>query len=117
MRRVWIARGVAQLLLTAAFAIVAAAAVAALLALVRGGEFVGSLRITALSIGALLLLMAGTGGGFSRAVDAEVQQSTLGRLPGVPAWGESRPDEPTISSNAVFAISGIALIVLGLVVG
>ena len=85
----------------AVIAIVAAAAVAALLALVRGGEFVGSLRITALSIGALLLLMAGTGGGFSRAVDAEVQQSTLGRLPGVPAWGESRPDEPTISSAAV----------------
>lgn len=113
----WFARALAQLVLTAAIAFVAALAVAALLALVRGGEFLESLRITALSIGALLLLMAAGGGALLRAADAEVQQSTLGRLPGVPSWTESRPDEPTISSAAVYGLSGLALIGLGLVVG
>jgi hypothetical protein len=114
---VWFARALAQLVLTAAIAFVAALAVAALLALLRGGAFLDSLRIPALSIGALLLLMAAGGGALSRAADAEVHQSTLGRLPGVPSWTESRPDEPTISSAAVYGLSGLALIVLGLVVG
>jgi hypothetical protein len=116
MRRVWFARALAQLVLTAAILFAVAAVAAGLLALVRGGEFPGSLRITALSIGALLLLMGGTGGAFSRAADAEAQQGALGRLPGMPSWTESRPEEPTISTNAVFAISGLALVVLGLAV-
>ena len=59
--------------------------------------------------------MAGTGGAFSRAADADARQSALGRLPGLPSWTESRPG-PTLSSSAVFAISGVALIVLALVV-
>jgi hypothetical protein len=116
MRRVWILRALAQLVLTAALLFAAAAVIAGLLALVRGGDFVGSLRITALCVGTLLLLMAGAGGTFSRAADAEARQSALGRLPGVPSWTESRPEEPALSSSAVFAISGVALIVLGLVV-
>lgn len=117
MRRVWIARALAQLVLTVAIVFVVAAVAAGLLALVRSGEFLGSLRITALSIGALLLLMGGTGGAFSRAADTEAQQAALGRLPGVPSWTASRPEEPTLSSGAVFAVSGLALIVVGLVVG
>lgn len=116
MRRVWILRALAQLALTAAILFAGAAVLAGLLALVRGGDFLGSLRITALCVGALLLLMAGTGGAFSRAADAEARQSALGRLPGLPSWTDSRPEEPTLSSSAVFAISGVALIVLGLVV-
>jgi hypothetical protein len=116
-RRVWIIRGLAQLALTAAVAFAVSAAIAALLALARGGDFVDSLRITSLSIGALLLLMAAGGSAFSRAVDADVQQTTLGRLPGMPAWTQSRADEPTVSSAAVYAISGLASIGLGLVVG
>jgi hypothetical protein len=116
MRRVWILRALAQLILTAAILFAAAAVLAGLLALVRGGEFAESLRITALCLGALLLLMASTGGAFSRAVDADVQQSTLGRLPGLPSWTESRSDEPTLSSSAIFAITGAALIVLGLAI-
>jgi hypothetical protein len=117
MRRVWIARALAQLVLTAAIVLVVAAVAAGLLAVVRGGDFLDSLRITALCVGVLLLLMAGTGGAFSRAADAEARQAALGRLPGMPSWTESRPEEPTISSAAVFAISGLALIGLGLVVG
>jgi hypothetical protein len=115
MRRVWIARAVARLVLTAAIVFGVAALAAGLLALVSGGDFLGSLRITALSIGALLLLMAG--GGFARAADAEARQAALGRLPGMPSWTESRPEEPTISTSAVFVISGLALIALGAVVG
>jgi hypothetical protein len=99
--------------LTAAILFAVAAVIAGL---VRGGAFLGSLRITALSVGALLLLMAGTGGAFSRAADADARQSALGRLPGLPSWTESRPEEPTLSSSAVFAISGVALLVLGLMV-
>jgi hypothetical protein len=34
----------------------------------------------------------------------------------LPSWTESRPEEPTLSSSAVFAISGVALLVLGLMV-
>jgi hypothetical protein len=113
---VWIIRSLARLALTAVFAFAVSAAIAALLALARGGDFEDSMRITSLSIGALLLLMAAGGGAFSRAVDADVQQSTLGLLPGMPAWTESRAEEPTISSAAVYAISGLALIGLGLVV-
>jgi hypothetical protein len=60
--------------------------------------------------------MAGTGGAFSRAADADARQSALGRLPGLPSWTESRREEPTLSSSAVFAISGVALLVLGLMV-
>ena len=36
--------------------------------------------------------------------------------PGSLSWTESQPEEPTLSSSAVFAISGVALIVLGVVV-
>jgi hypothetical protein len=117
MRRVWIARAVAQLVFTAAIVFVVAAVAAGLLALVRGGEFLGQPpghgafdRSAAPAGGA-------TGGAFSRAADAEARQSALGRLPGVPSWTESRPEEPTISSGAVFVVSGFALIGLGLVVG
>jgi hypothetical protein len=116
MRRVWILRALAQLILTAAILFAAAAVIAGVFALVRGGEFAESLRITALCIGALLLLLGATGGAFSRAADADARQSALGRLPGLPSWTESRPEEPTLSSSAVFAISGAALIVLGLAV-
>jgi hypothetical protein len=114
---VWVIRGLARLALTVAFAFAVTAAIAGLLALARDGDFTDSLRISSLFIGALLLLMAAGGNAFSRAVDADVQQSTLGRLPGMPSWGESRAGEPTISSAAVYAISGLALIGLGLVVG
>ena len=117
MRRVWFARALARLALTAAIAFVVAAAVAALFAFVRGGEFLDTLRITALLIGAFLLLMAAGGGALSRAADAEVQQSTARSSAGSPSWTESRPDEPTISSAAVYGLSGFALIALGLVVG
>lgn len=47
----WIARAVAQLVLTAVIAVAVAVVVGGLVALVRGGEFVGSLRVTALVIG------------------------------------------------------------------
>ena len=113
----WIARAVAQLVLTAAIAFAVAVVVAGLVALVRGGEFVGSLRVTALLIGVLLLLMGASGGAFSRAADADAQQGALGRLPGFPSWAERRPDEPTLSSGAVFVASGLALLAMGAVVG
>jgi hypothetical protein len=113
----WFARAVGQLVLTAAIVFMVAAVAAGVLALVRGGEFQGSLRITALCVGALLLLAGASGGAFARAADADARQAALGRLPGLPSWTESRPDEPTISSSAVFVFSGLALIVLGLVVG
>jgi hypothetical protein len=114
---VWFARAVARLVLIAAIVLVVAVASAAALALVRGGEFQQSLRLTAIALGVLLLLMGGTGGVFSRAADAEARQAALGRLPGVPSWIETRPGEPTIAPSAVFVISGLALVALGLVVG
>jgi hypothetical protein len=114
---VWIARALAQLILTATVAFAIAVVVAGLLALARGGEFLASLRITALCIGALLLLMGASGGTLARAADADARQGALGHLPGVPSWAESRPDETTLSSSAVFVISGLALLLLGLVVG
>lgn len=112
----WIARAVAQLVVTVAIAFMVVAVVAGLLALVRSGEFLDSLRLTALFIGVLLLLMGASGGAFSRAADAEARGAAVGRLPGM-SWAQSRPEEPTVSRSAVFAISGLALIVLGAMLG
>ena len=113
----WFVRALAQLLIVVAIVFAIAAGAAVLLAIVSDGEFVDGLRIMALLIGALLVLMGATGGGFSRAADAEVRQTALGRLPGIPSWAESQSDEPQLSSGAAFVISGLALVAVGLVIG
>jgi hypothetical protein len=117
MRRVWFVRAFAQLLIVVAIVFAIAAVAALLLAIVSGGEFADGLRIMALLIGALLVMMGAIGGGFSRAADAEVRQSALGRLPGMPTWAESQSNEPRLTSGAAFVISGLALVVVGLLIG
>ena len=115
----WLVRAFAQLVLVTAIVFAIAGAAAGLLAIVSAGEFVDGLRIMTLLIGALLVMMgaAGGGGALSRAADAEARQAALGRLPGIPSWAETRPEEPMISSGIVFAVSGFALIAVGLLIG
>jgi hypothetical protein len=116
----WLARAFVQLVTTTAIVFAIAVALAGLLALVLDGGYLRSLQITALSIGALLVLIGATGGmssAFSRAADAEARMAGLGRLPGMPSWAETRDGDVTLSGGAVFVTSGLALIALGLVVG
>jgi hypothetical protein len=117
MRRVWVVRALARMALTVAVVLAIAAAASALLALVRGGGFVDDLQTMTLLVGALLVVMGTAGGGLSRAADASARGAMIGRVPGIPSWAESQSNEPQVSGGATLVVSGLALIVLGLVLG
>jgi hypothetical protein len=106
----WLVRALVQLLLRVVVGIVLALALAGLLALVRGGGFQHAFDIACWSVGVLAILMGAVGQS-----TASRTLETAGRMPGLPATFRSQPGDTTVSTAAVFFITGAVLIVLGIV--
>ena len=113
----WVARELVQLVVRVAIAFVVALALALLWAAVSEHSFRHDLRITTLTLGLLLIGMAaiGRGSNFERAMDFGVAEAYWGRIPGMSSTHRTGED-PTLSPGAVFALSGAALLALGLFV-
>ena len=97
--------------------LVIALAIAVLWAAVSDHSFMHDLRITTLTIGLLLLLMGaiGRGSNFERAMDFGVTHQYWGRVPGMSSV-RSAPEDPTLTPSAVFFLTGLPLLALGLFV-
>jgi hypothetical protein len=70
-------------------------------------------KITLLALGGLMFLLAGAGrGGAHRRLNLAMDHGPnyLMRFPSV----EPKPDDPTLTDSAVFVVSGLALLALGL---
>ncbi len=106
----WIVRALIQLLARVVAAVLLALVLALLLALVHGGGFQHALGIAALSVGVLSILLGAVGHS-----TASRTLETAGRMPGLPATFQSQPGDTTISTSAVFFLTGALLVVLGAV--
>jgi hypothetical protein len=106
----WVGRAFIQLLARVVVAVLIALVLATLLALVHVGGFRHAFAITALSVGVLSILLGAVGHS-----TASRTLETAGRMPGLPATFQSQPGDTTISTSAVFFLTGALLIVLGAV--
>ncbi len=81
----WVIGELLHLVVRVAIGLVIALVIAVLWATVSEHSFLEGLRITTLSVGVLLLLMAGIGRGsnFERAMDYGVAHEYWGRIPGM----------------------------------
>ena len=113
----WILREFLRLVLRIGVAVAIATVIAGVRAAISGGGMLHTWKITLILLGCLSLLLAGfgTGGAANRRVNqgADRAASFVFRMPGVPAVTEG----PTLTGSAVFAGSGIVLLVLGFLVG
>jgi hypothetical protein len=115
---VWILRELTRLLWTIAVATAIASAVASLWALASTGSLLHDLRIGYFLFGALLILLAGAGGGRSTVQGRIMTYTWFTGIRGYGMFspGRARPSQPTLTASAVFVGSGLALFVLGAVV-
>jgi hypothetical protein len=107
-----IARALAQLLVRVAIAVVFALVLAVVVAVIRGGDFHVAFFVGLLVVGVLCLLLAPAGQQRSYRV-----VETSGRIPNMPAWLQTPPGETSVSAGALFAVTGIVLIVIASVIG
>ena len=113
----WIIGELLRLVVRVAVGFAVALVIAVLWATVSEHSFAEGLRITTLSVGVLLLLMAGIGRGsnFERAMDYGVAHQYGGRIPGISSI-QRKPEDPTLAPGAVFALTGLALLAVGVFV-
>ena len=112
----WLARELAKLVLRILVAIVISLAIAGLLAAFSSHSFADAARVLCIVFGCGLLAMAGVGRGsnLDRYLDQNVTKTAWGTIPGVGVL-KSRPEDPVLSAGAVFFCSGLALLVVGIV--
>jgi hypothetical protein len=112
----WFVRELGRLLVKVAIAFAVAFALALVQAPLRGGSFVHGLQVSCWVVGGLLLVMAAMppASMFERQMDYGVTQSAWGRVPGVSTL-KRHPEDPRLNPVAVFAITGLALLAVGLV--
>ena len=113
----WLVYELGRLVARVSVSLVIALLIAAIWAAVSDHSFTHDLRITTLTIGLLLMLMAaiGRGSNFERAMDLGATQQYFGRVPGMSSIHRTGED-PTLTPGAVFFFSGAALLALGLFV-
>jgi hypothetical protein len=115
----WLFRELFRLVWMIAVTVAIAAAVGALIALVSSGSLVHDLRIDFLAFGALLVLLAGAGNrstASARRANWGIMVGMRSKIGVLSPPVRSRPGDPTLTGSAVFVGSGLALIVLGLLV-
>ena len=111
----WLVREALRLVERIALAVVIALALAGVQAPFRGhGHFLHGFQISAVIVGALLLLMAGVGNdtNFARRMDFGITESAWGRVPGVSTL-QRTGDDPTLTPGAVFGGAGAVMLVIG----
>jgi hypothetical protein len=84
-------------------------AVAALWALAHGGGFPPFPRRRLVTIGALMILLGASGQS-----TADRVLETSGRIPGMPAWTQSKPGDVSVRPGALMILAGLVLIGLGI---
>jgi hypothetical protein len=113
----WIGRELVRLVARVAICFTFALALAAIWAAIGTQSFETDLRRTCLALGCIALLLGGIGRGsnFERAMDAGVAHNFWGRVPGMSTL-RSTGEDRTLAPGAVFFLTGIALLALGLFV-
>ncbi len=110
----WLVRELVRLVLRIAAVVAVTALIAVILAAAGATPFLSAGRILCIVFGCMLLAMAGVGSGSN--VDRYMSQSVLkvawGTIPGFDAMRRN-PEDPTLSPGAVFFCSGLAVIMLG----
>jgi hypothetical protein len=105
-----VARGLVQLALNVGVALATGLLLAAGSALIHSGPFLHRFGLACALMGALALLLATAGQQRSyRNIE------TSGRIPNLPAWFQVQPGDTTVSTGAVFGVTGIVLLVLAAV--
>ena len=112
----WIFRELARLLSRIFVAVLIAVVFAEIRALIGGGDTMHTFRWVVLGLGGVFLLLGGTGTGSTASRVVNWGEITPGRGGIVFRGFQPKPEDPRLTSNAVFIASGIALLVLGAVV-
>jgi hypothetical protein len=107
------ARAALSLLFHVGLALLAALALAVIWTLARGGQFSHTFVVGCYVIGALLLLFGAFGAGGMSPSSGAVQ--TYGRLPGVRSFQLASPGPNSLRIEAVLFITGLAMILIGIV--
>ncbi|HEY3551769.1 MAG TPA: hypothetical protein VGK69_12030 [Gaiellaceae bacterium] len=111
----WVARELSRLLFRVAVAVLVASLIAEVRALVSGGDFFHTWRITLLLLGCLMLLLAGSGArstGSARRVNWGVITPGRGGILSRPVF--AGVEGPQLTASAVFFASALALFALGI---
>jgi hypothetical protein len=112
----WIFRELARLLSRIFVAVLIAIVIAEVRALVGGGDTTHTFRWVLLALGGVFLLLGGTGTGSTASRVVNWGEVTPGKGGTIFRGFRPRPEDPTLTSNAVFIASGVVLLVLGAVV-
>lgn len=113
----WVVRELLRLVVRIAVCVAIALGIAAILAAVSSQGFTFDARILCIVIGCMLLAMAGVGSGsnLERYMDTSVTKVAWGVIPGFDA-SKRNPEDPTLAPGAAFFCSGLAVIVLGILI-
>jgi hypothetical protein len=113
----WVVEELARLVVRIVACVAVALGLAAILAAVSSQGFAFDARILCIVIGCMLLAMAGVGSGsnLERYMDVNVTKVSWGVIPGFDA-SKRNPEDPTLSPGAAFFVSGLAVIVVGILV-
>jgi hypothetical protein len=116
----WVIRELIRLVWAIVVAATIASVIGILIAVLHGGDLAAEMRISFLSIGCLLLVLAAAGNsmtGSSRRATGRLRQfSGPSWLRGAGMSADATPVGPTLTVSAVFVGSAIVLIALGLAV-
>jgi hypothetical protein len=111
----WVVRELLGLVVRIVACAAIALALAAILAAVSSHGFLANARVFCIVIGCMLLAMAGVGRGsnLERYMDTNVTKVAWGAIPGFDG-SKRNPEDPTLSPGAAFFFSGLAVLVLGI---
>ena len=112
----WVVRELARLVGRIAVAVLIAIVIAEVKALAVGGDAMHTFRLTLLVLGALLLLLGGTGTGSVASRRVNWGSITPGAGGVIFRGFQPRPEDPRLTAGAVFIGSGIAVLALGIFV-
>jgi hypothetical protein len=109
----WIVRELVRLLSRIVVAVLMAILLAEIKTVVSGGDTTHTFRITLLAIGAVMLLLGGTGTGSAASHVVNWGEITPGFGGTIFRGFQPRPEDPTLTPGAVFIVSGVVLLAFG----
>jgi hypothetical protein len=114
---VWVVRELLRLVVRIVACVAVALVLAAILAAVSSQGFAFDARILCVVLGCMLLAMAGVGSGSNveRYMDSNVTKVSWGTIPGFDA-SKRNPEDPTIAPGVAFFLSGVVVIVVGILI-
>jgi hypothetical protein len=113
---VWILRELVRLLARIAVAVLIAIVIAEIRAVLTGGDTTRTFQLIMLLLGAVYLLLAGTGTGSTASRVVNWGEITPGRGGSIFRGFRPKPEDRQLTPGAVFIGSGIACLAIGLFV-